>query len=399
MTQRPLRVLLVGTHPVQYASPIFRLLAADPRVEIQVAYCSMQGAEAQFDPDFGVPVKWDIPLLEGYPWVHLPNRLGIPELGSFFRMFNPGVWRLIRRGNFDAVVLFTGYIYATFWLAMAAAKISGVAVLFGTDATSLQPRDRSKWKRPVKKLLLPAIFRLADIATAPSEGTRQFFLSMGIPDSRIVLAPFVVDNPWWQKRAADVDRAAVRRKWNIPEDALVVLFCAKLQPWKRPDEALHGFAKANVKGTYLVFVGDGPMRATLEAAAESLGVANRTRFLGFVNQSGLPSVYRSADLFVLPSEYDPCPVVVCEAMLCGCPVVLSDQIRGRFDLVKEGETGFIYPCGNVEALSKALTSALTDRDRLRELSRAASARMENWSPKECVDGIVEAARKGHDRRQ
>lgn len=399
MTQGPLRVLLVATHPVQYATPIFRLLAADPRVEILVAYCSMQGAEEQFDPDFGVPVKWDIPLLEGYPWIHLPHRLGKPRLGSFFGMFNPGIWPLIRRGKFDAVVLFAGYIYATFWLALVAAKLSGAAVLFGTDATSSQPRDRSKWKLPVKKFLLPAIFRLADIATAPSEGTRQFFLSMGIPDSRIVLTPFVADNPWWRKRAAEVDHAAVRRKWNIPEDALVVLFCAKLQPWKRPDEALHGFAMANVEGTYLVFAGDGPMGASLETTAESLGVAERTRFLGFVNQSGLPSVYCSADLFVLPSEYDPCPVVVCEAMLCGCPVVLSDQIRGRFDLVKDGETGFIYPCGNVEALAKALTSALTDRDRLRELSRAALTRMENWSPKECVDGVVEAARKAHDRRR
>jgi glycosyltransferase involved in cell wall biosynthesis len=397
MTQRPLRVLLVGTHPVQYATPIFRLLAADPRVEIQVAYCSMQGAEAQFDPDFGVPVQWDIPLLEGYPWVHLPHRLGKPKVGSFFGMFNPGIWPLIRQGKFDAVVLFTGYIYATFWLAVAAAKMSGVAVLFGTDATSLQPRDRRNWKLPLKKLLLPAIFRLADIAMAPSEGTRQFFLSLDIPDSRIVLTPFVVDNPWWQKRAAEVDRAAVRREWGIPEDALVVLFCAKLQPWKRPGEALHGFAKANVRGTYLVFAGDGPMRASLEAAAESLGVADRTRFLGFVNQSGLPSVYRSADLFVLPSEYDPCPVVVCEAMLCGCPVVLSDQIRGRFDLVRQGETGFIYPSGDVGALANVLSNALRDRTKLRELSCAALARMENWSPTECVDGIVEAVGKAHDR--
>jgi glycosyltransferase involved in cell wall biosynthesis len=397
MTQRPLRVLLVGTHPVQYATPIFRLLAVDPRVEIQVAYCSMQGVESQFDPDFGVPVKWDIPLLEGYQWVQLTHRWGKPKLGSFFGMFNPGIWPLIRGGKFDAVVLYTGYIYATFWIAVVAARTSGAAVLFGTDATSLQPLKRSIWKPLVKKFLLPAIFRLADIVTATSEATRQFFLSMGIPDSRVALTPFVVDNPWWLQRAAEVDRAGVRRQWNIPEDALVVLFCAKFQPWKRPEDALNGFAKANVKGTYLVFAGDGPMRASLEAAAESLGVADRTRFLGFINQSGLPSVYRSVDLFILPSEYDACPIVVCEAMLCGCPVVLSDQIRGRFDLVKDGKTGFIYPCGDIEALAKALANALTDRAKLRELSRAALARMESWSPKECVDGTVDAVRKACNR--
>ena len=345
--QRPLRVLFVATHPVQYSSPMFRLYANDSRLEILVVYCSLQGAESRIDPDFGVEVKWDVPLLEGYPWILVKNRSWRPGLGSFFGLFNPGIWSLIRSGNFDAVVFYTGYVYATFWIAVLAAKLSGVPVLFGTDATSLQPRDAKRWKLPIKRFVLPKIFRLADVVIIPSEAGRQYILSMGISDSRVVLTPFVVDNAWWGERASKVDRSAVRRAWGVPEAASVVLFCAKLQPWKRPDDVLNAFAKANVEGAYLVFAGDGPMRASLEASAKTLGIAERVRFLGFVNQTGLPAVYRSADLFVLPSEYDPCPAVVCEAMLCGCPVVLSDEIRGRFDLVEDGETGFIYPCGNI----------------------------------------------------
>ena len=56
------------------------------------------------------------------------------RLGSFFGLFNPGIWRLISRGNFDAVVLYTGYVCATFWIAIAAAKWRRTSVLFGTDA-------------------------------------------------------------------------------------------------------------------------------------------------------------------------------------------------------------------------------------------------------------------------
>jgi glycosyltransferase involved in cell wall biosynthesis len=390
MMQRPLRVLFVATHPVQYSSPMLRLYAKDPRLEIQVAYCSLQGAEAEFDRDFGVEVKWDVPLLEGYPWVVVKNRSWRPRLGSFFGLFNPGIWRLIRGGKFDAVVFYTGYVYATFWIAVLAAKLSGVPILFGTDATSMQPRDAKHWKLPIKRLLLPKIFRLADVAILPSEAGRQYILSMGIPDSRVVLTPFAVDNTWWRDRASAVDRSAVRREWGVPEDALVVSFCAKLQPWKRPGDVLNAFAKANVEGAYLVFAGDGPMRAGLEATAKALGIADRTRFLGFVNQTGLPAVYRSADLFVLPSEYDPCPAVVCEAMLCGCPVVLSDEIRGRFDLVKDGETGFIFPCGNVDMLARILADMLGERAKLAELSRNAVARMETWSPRENVETTVMA---------
>jgi glycosyltransferase involved in cell wall biosynthesis len=238
--------------------------------------------------------------------------------------------------------------------------------------------------------LLPKIFRLADIVIIPSEAGRQFILSMGISDSRVVLTPFVVDNAWWRERASEVDRGAIRREWGVPEDAPVILFCAKLQTWKRPGDVLNAFAKANVEGAFLVFAGDGPMRASLEAAAKILGIAERTRFLGFVNQTRLPSVYRSADLFVLPSEYDPCPVVVCEAMLCGCPVVLSDEIRGRFDIVKDGKTGFIYPCGNVDALARILADTLGDGAELAELSRNAVTRMETWSPRENVETAVMA---------
>jgi glycosyltransferase involved in cell wall biosynthesis len=398
MTKRPVRVLFVGTHPVQYESPLLRLLAKDSRVEIQVAYCSLQGVEPQFDRDFGVEVKWDIPLLEGYPWVVVKNRSWRPELGSFFGLFNPGIWSLIRRGSFDAVVLYTGYAYSTFWMAVAAAKLSGVPILFGTDATSLQPRDARRWKLPIKRLMLPKVFRFADVVIIPSEAGRQFILSMGISDSRIVLTPFVVDNTWWRKCASEVDRGAVRREWGVPEDAPVVLFCAKLQPWKRPGDVLNAFVKANVEGAFLVFAGDGPMRASLEAEAKNLGIAERTRFLGFVNQTGLPSVYRSADLFVLPSEYDPCPAVVCEAMLCGCPVVLSDQIRGRFDLVKDGETGFIFPCGNVDVLARILVDMLGERAKLAELSRNAVTRMETWSPRENVEATVMAIERAAQLR-
>jgi glycosyltransferase involved in cell wall biosynthesis len=390
MMKRPLRALLVITHPIQYASPLFRLYAQEPSLEILVAYCSLPGSGSHVDREFGVEVKWDVPLLEGYPWTAVPNRSWRPGLGSFFGLFNPGIWRLIRDGNFDAILLYTGYAIATFWIVMAAAKLRGIPVLFGTDATEFRPQHAARWKLPVKRRLLPKIFRLAEVVTVPSEATRQFILSMGIPDSRIVLTPFVVDNPWWTQRASEVDRSAVRKQWGVPEDAPVVLLCAKLQPWKRPADLLHAFAKAGIEGAYLVFAGDGPLRADLEASAKLLGIAERTRFLGFVNQTGLPPIYRSSDLFVLPSEYDACPVVVCEAMLCGCPVVLSDQVRGRFELVKDGVTGFIYPCGNVDVLAKILANALGNRAELSELSRKAVTRMETWSPRENVEGAVMA---------
>lgn len=390
MLEHPYRVLLVCTHPVQYQAPLFPLMAQHPRLDIQVAYCSLQGAEAALDQEFGVDVKWDVPLLEGYRWVHVANRSPRPGLGHFFGLFNPGLWKLVSAGGYDAVVVYTGYACASFWIVVAAARLHRIPILFGTDAIGLVSRSPSRWKTWAKKLVLPAIFRMATVAIAPSAATASYLESLHVPKDRIVVTPFVVDNDYWTSRAARVDRESVRASWGVSDGQPVVLFCAKLQPWKRPQDALRAFAKANLPDARLIMAGEGPLRAELEAEAKTLGVAERVRFVGFVNQGGLPALYRSADVMVLSSEYDPCPVVVCEAMLCGCPVILSDRIRGRSELVRPGETGFFYPCGDVGALAATLHGLLSDPRRLDQMSKAARSRMETWSPRENIEAHAQA---------
>jgi hypothetical protein len=94
MPEQRYRVLAVSTHPVQYMAPIFRRMSMHPALDLQVAYCSLRGAEAGHDPEFGTDIKWDVPLLDGHDWSHVPNRGSGRE--SFFGLFNPALWRLIR---------------------------------------------------------------------------------------------------------------------------------------------------------------------------------------------------------------------------------------------------------------------------------------------------------------
>src|SRR5207253_1641799 len=89
----PYRVLVLVTHVIPYGSSLFKLLARDPRLDLLVAYCSMQGAETGIDPEFGIEIRWDTSLLEGYRWLHVPNRSPRPALGRFFGLVNPGLWR------------------------------------------------------------------------------------------------------------------------------------------------------------------------------------------------------------------------------------------------------------------------------------------------------------------
>jgi glycosyltransferase involved in cell wall biosynthesis len=365
-------------------------MANHPRLALQVAYCSLRGAEAAHDSEFNITVRWDIPLVDGYSWVEIPNKGARTE--SFFGKYNPGLWRLIRRGNFDAILCFTGYLCASFWIALAAAKLSRSVFLFGTDATSLISRDGKKWKPFVKRLVWPYLFSLADQIIVPSSDTRDLMRSLRFPDTRITLTPYSVENSWWTSQATCVNRVAVRSAWGANPDTTVVLFCAKLQPWKRPLDLLYAFSKASPapSNSLLVFAGEGPLRESLQLAATHLGVADRVRFIGFVNQSQLPAIYAASDLMVLPSEYEPFAVVVNEASCCGCPVVASDQVGAARDLVAPVNPDFVFPARDVNALTTLLQKILNNRLMLAELGRKAQIHMDSWSPGQNVEATIQA---------
>ena len=397
MSDQRYRVLFVVSHAVQYQSPTFRRLAAEPQLDIHVAYCSLKGAQATRDPEFGVDVQWDVPLLDGYPWSHVPNRGSGKE--SFLGLFNPGLWRLIREGKYDAVVCHVGYVRATFWLAYFAARSLGTAFLFGCDQGSLEPRDGRKWKREFKKLAWPLLYHLADQVVVSSNSAKKLVHSLGIPAECITLTPLCVDNEWWIARSAQVDRCSVRESWGATERDVAVLFCGKLQPWKRPLDLLQAFAQANIPHGLLVFAGEGPLRTQLEREAMRLGIASRVQFLGFVNQSQLPAVYASADLLAVPSEFEPFAVVVNEAMCCGCVTAASDRCGAAPDLVAPVAPDLVFRCGDVAALSRIVRDAASDRPRLQALATVARAHMETWSPRENVAATVRAIARAVQRKR
>jgi glycosyltransferase involved in cell wall biosynthesis len=221
--------------------------------------------------------------------------------------------------------------------------------------------------------------------------------SLGIPDEHVTRVPFVVDNDWWIMQSRLVDRDSVRASWGARPDTSVILFCAKLQPWKRPLDLLQAFSQAKMANSLLVFAGEGPLREALQSEAARLGCDDNVRFLGFVNQSQLPACYSASDLLVLPSEYEPFGLVVNEAMLCGCMAAASDQVGAGRDLIAPVDRSFIYPCGDVAALASLLRRALSDPERLAKLRAAAFERMKTWSPREYIAATLEAVERAVNR--
>jgi glycosyltransferase involved in cell wall biosynthesis len=113
----------------------------------------------------------------------------------------------------------------------------------------------------------------------------------------------------------------------------------------------------------------------------------------------LPEVYAASTVLVVPSDHEPWGLTVNEAMLSGTPVIASDRVGARLDLIEGGRTGYVYPSGDLGALASVLRRLLAEPQRAADMGRWARRRMDTWSPRENADGVVRAVELAVQRRR
>jgi len=176
-----------------------------------------------------------------------------------------------------------------------------------------------------------------------------------------------------------VETTAFRERYDLPDGPLVGY------------TGRHGYEKClgdvldAVRGldATLVVGGDGPARERLERRAVSAGVD--ARFLGFLDRAELPQLYAALDVFAFPSPVETQGLVALEANACGTPVVGVDS-GALATTIDDGETGYTYPEGDVDAFRDALVRATEEYDALRE---TCLARREETSVEHSVDRLEE----------
>ena len=188
------------------------------------------------------------------------------------------------------------------------------------------------------------------------------------------------------------ERLALRAAWGIPGEAVCCLYAGKLEPKKRILDLLRAFERVNplTGNLHLLVVGTGELMAEASAFAETRRLP--ATFAGFLNQSEIARAYAAADVLVLPSDFgETWGLVVNEAMACGLPALVSDRVGCGPDLVEDGVTGAVFPCGDVAALAGRLRDLAADPERARTMGRRAQARvLQDYSAERAVAGTVEA---------
>ena len=246
------------------------------------------------------------------------------------------------------------------------------------------------FKSLLARRLRSLVFRRFSAFLAVGSANAEYFRHCGVPDTRIHFVPHCVDNQRFRDAAsqAALDAAAWRVELGIAADACVVLFAGKFEPKKRPLDLLAAFGlaqeKVRTKGgqaPVLLLVGSGELEQELRAASGDR-IGQTIFFVPFQNQSRMPTVYAMGDLIVLPSYGvgETWGLAINEAMNLAKPVVVSTHVGCGPDLVQQGQTGWVFEAGDIDALAAIIVQALMlDRGSREQMGSAARDRVGNYS--------------------
>jgi L-malate glycosyltransferase len=235
-----------------------------------------------------------------------------------------------------------------------------ITTLHGTDIT-LVGQDRT-------------FFEITRFGIERSQGVTavsEFLKKMTIDEFEITrpiqVIPNFIDTSNFCRARGYRDRSAF-----APKGEKILLHVSNFRPVKRPLDVVRIFERVvRELPAVLLMVGEGPERASAQALARRLGLADRVRFLG--RQDRIEELTGVADVFLLPSELESFGLSALEAMACGVPVVGSDA-GGLPEVVKHTETGFLLPVGDIDGMAARTIEILKDDEHWRALGAAARRR-------------------------
>ena len=229
-----------------------------------------------------------------------------------------------------------------------------------TDGTLFSERNRNF----VQKFLRKFVVAKADSYIASSTKSKEAQIAYGAAPEKCHISFLAVD----------VEKYIQKSK---SEGKGKILCVGSLIERKGVDLLLKALAK--VKDSYeLYLAGEGEEKESLVNLSKELGIADKVHFLGQLKREELVKHYADSDLFVLPTREDCFALVILEAMCSGIPIVCSKYADGAYDLIVEGENGFIVDPYNAEQFANVIDKVLKDKVLRAEMQKKSAERVEEF---------------------
>ena len=210
----PVRLAYLVTHPIQYQAPLLRRIAAMPEVDLHVFYQSDVSTRSYHDRGFGQAIAWDVPLLEGYAHTFLPPLGRVPTDG--LPTYSRGLARALATGRFDALWVH-GYARPFNMLAAAYALGRGLRVLVRDDVHKLGNRRRL-WRERVKQLQMRLLSALGVRFLAIGTLNADYYRELGVAERNIFMARSLFlcwERSFWQPATMPVGRWVMRTAESV----------------------------------------------------------------------------------------------------------------------------------------------------------------------------------------
>ena len=367
-------LVIFATHPIQYQVPIWKELAKRLNVEFEVWYLTSHGVEPSYDIQFAKTIKWDIDLLDGYPYrfsqINCPKRLT-----NFWSAKLPKDFKSRLKNKEITHILLLGWNVVGFIEAIFIAFRCRKKIWLRAESNDL--KVNSFFKKQIKNLFLKLFFSKIEKFLTIGNANKRLYKNLGITEDKIYSAPYCVEN---QRFAFQANKNLNSRKkfrsfWGIDDASFCILFIGKFMKKKNPRDIIDAvkiLKNIDIKSKYhILYVGAGELEDLLKQNSNVVFDGNNmisnqknnkilplTSFTGFINQSKVSEAYIAADLLVLPSDADETwGLVVNEAMASGLPCVVSDACGSSEDLVSSIDPMLSYSEGNIESLANSIKYA------------------------------------------
>jgi len=324
-----------------------------------------------------VPVPFPVRRFRAMKCVELPHGLGI---------FSPSMLAALLK---DQCEVLHAHAYGYFpTLAAGIAELLRQVPLIVTPHSD--PGGRSISKRFFDWVVPAATLRRADRVIALTKIEARNLQRLGVPATRIRIIPNGVD-------MAEFTAGGDPRETGYDPEILFVGRCYPRQ--KGLEHLIRALGLLmSAWGPHLTIVGEdwggvGP----LQAMASDLGIDKQVTFTGALPRTEVIRAYKSADVFVLPSLFEPFGIVLLEAMAAGLPVVAS-RVGGIPEVVEDGRTGFLVPPGDPEALAQALERLFSDRELRRDMGREGRLTASRYSWDRITTEVVAVYREAIEER-
>jgi len=283
----------------------------------------------------------------------------VANLGLFLYTPHLGGWLRSNISRYDVIHLHNFRSYQSA-IVCKYAKEFNVPYIIQPHGTLPRIIERKNLKQLYDIVWGNDILRHASKLIAVSRSEAEQFRQAGIPEEKTTLIPNGIDHVSFMNLPP---AGRFKEQYGIHERH-VILYAGRIHKRKGIDILIRAFNSFLQSWTgdnvALVIVGpDGGYQSVLEGLVEQLGLSDKVRFIGFI--PSLAAAYREADVLVYPSTYEIFGLVPFEALLCGTPVIVTDDC-GCGEIIKKAECGYLVHYGDVAGLAEVLRFALEHPD-------------------------------------